>query len=178
MAVHVETGTMLAPTHYQSQVIKQLVLVADSALCSQEILQEMQDILWISRVPETITLAKDMIQQAAPMLMVNPDERAMTNLCTRHGEIRQRWLIVYSPEAYQHSQHTVSKQFGQQSQTELKAFESLCKQAFACETDAQNALEKLQKRLKITELLNIELIQEPRHGKSGRPGKRGSTRPA
>jgi len=48
----------------------------------------MKDILWISRVPETITLVKDMILQAAPMLMQNPDEQAMLELCTCYGEIR------------------------------------------------------------------------------------------
>jgi len=47
----------------------------------------------------------------------------------------------------------------------------LWKQTFACETDAQSALEKLQKRLKITELHDIELVQESRHSKPGRPGK-------
>ena len=146
-------------------------LVADSALYCHESLQEMKDILWISRVPETLTLAKDMIQQAAPMLMVNPDEQAMMSLCTRYGDIRQRWLIVYSPEAYQRSRQTLNKQFRQQSQTELKAFESLCKQAFACETDARHALDKLQKKLKITELLDITLVEEFRHSKPGRPGK-------
>jgi len=146
-------------------------LVADSALYCQETLQAMQDILWISRVPETITLAKDLIQQAAPMLMLNSESPAMMSLCTCYGEIRQRWLIVYSPEAYQRSRQTLSKQFRQQSQTELKAFESLCKQTFACATDAQNALETLQKRLKITELHDIELVQESHHSKPGRPGK-------
>ena len=146
-------------------------LVADSALYCQETLQEMKDILWISRVPETITLAKDLIQQAAPMLMANLKNQAMTSLCTCYGEIRQRWLIVYSPDAYQRSRQTLSKQFSKQSQTELKAFESLCKQTFACETDAQNALEKLQKKLKITELLDIKFVQESRHSKPGRPGK-------
>ena len=145
--------------------------VADSALYCQETLQEMKDILWISRAPETITLVKDMIQQAAPMLMANPESQAMMSLCTCYGDIRQRWLIVYSPEAYQRSRQTLSKQFSKQSQTELKAFESLCKQAFACETDAQNALEKLQKRLKITGLLDIKQVQESRHSKPGRPGK-------
>jgi len=146
-------------------------LVADSALYCHESLQEMRDILWISRVPETLTLAKDMIQQVAPMLMVNPNEQTMTSLCTSYGEIRQRWLIVYSPEAYQRSRQTLNKQFRQQSQTELKAFESLCKQAFACETDARHALDKLQKKLKITELPDITLVEECRHSKPGRPGK-------
>jgi len=146
-------------------------LVADSALYCHESLQEMKDILWISRVPETLTLAKDMIQQAAPILMVNPDEQAMMSLCTRYGDIRQRWLIVYSPEAYQRSRQTLNKQFRQQSQTELKAFESLCKHGFACETDARHALDKLQKKLKITELLDITLVEEFRHSKPGRPGK-------
>jgi transposase len=146
-------------------------LVADSALYCHESLQEMRDILWISRVPETLSLAEDMIQQAAPMLMVNPDEQTMMSLCTHYGEIRQRWLIVYSPEAYQRSRQTLNKQFRQQSQTELKAFESLCKQAFACETDARHALDKLQKKLKITELLDMTLVEEFRHSKPGRPGK-------
>jgi transposase len=146
-------------------------LVADSALYCQATLQEMKDILWVSRVPETVTLVKDMIQQAAPMLMANPESQAMMSLCTRYGEIRQRWLIVYSPEAYQRSRKTLSKQYSKQSQIELKAFESLCKQAFACETDARNALEKLQKKLKITELLDIKFVQESHHSKPGRPGK-------
>jgi transposase len=146
-------------------------LVADSALYCRETLQEMKDILWISRAPETITLVKDMVGLTAPTLMANPDEQAMTSLCTTYGEIRQRWLVVYSPEAYQRSRHTLSKQFRKQSQTELKAFESLRKQTFACETDAQNALEKLQKRLKITELLDVALVQASRHSKPGRPGK-------
>ena len=146
-------------------------LVADSALYGHESLQEMRDILWVSRVPETLTLAKDMIQQAAPMLMANPDEQTMMSLCTRYGDIRQRWLIVYSPEAYQRSRQTLNKQFRQQSQTELKAFESLCKHGFACETDARHALDKLQKKLKITELHDITLVEEFRHSKPGRPGK-------
>jgi transposase len=112
-----------------------------------------------------------MIQQAAPMLMANPDEQTMMSLCTRYGDIRQRWLIVYSPEAYQRSRQTLNKQFRQQSQTELKAFESLCKHGFACETDARHALDKLQKKLKITELHDITLVEEFRHSKPGRPGK-------
>jgi len=93
------------------------------------------------------------------------------SLCTRYGDIRQRWLIIYSPEAYQRSRQTLNKQFRQQSQTELKAFESLCKHGFACETDARHALDKLQKKLKITELHDITLVEEFRHSKPGRPGK-------
>lgn len=146
-------------------------LIADSALYTEETLRAMTDIDWISRVPETITLARQAIERAAPDLMVNPDEQAMTSIRAEYGGIQQRWLIVYSPEAYRRSRHTLGKSWAKQSEAEWDAFTLLCKQEFACEADARTALEQFQKKLKLTTLETPAFVQEPRYDKPGRPAK-------
>ncbi len=76
-------------------------LIADSALYVAETLKDMQDILWISRAPETLSLACDIIHAVAPDLMDNPTESAFCSLGVEYGEVKQRWVVIYSPEARQ-----------------------------------------------------------------------------
>jgi len=47
-------------------------IVADSALYVSDTLAEMNDFFWISRVPETLTDAQELIRNIAPDLMANP----------------------------------------------------------------------------------------------------------
>ena len=61
---------------------------------------------------------------------------------------------MYTPEAYQRGLKTVNKHCLKQSTLEQKAIKKLCKQDFACESDAMQALENFKKTLKITILLN------------------------
>jgi len=49
-------------------------LVADSALYVSKTLVEMNDFFWISRVPETLSYAQELIENIAPDLMTNPQE--------------------------------------------------------------------------------------------------------
>jgi transposase len=51
-------------------------IVADSALYVSETLAEMNDFFWISRVPETLTNAVELIKNIAPDLMANPSVMA------------------------------------------------------------------------------------------------------
>ena len=72
-----------------------------------------------------------------------------------YGGVKQRWVIVFSPEAYLRARKTVDKQCRKQSAAEAKAFAQpfdrlrapLCKQDFACEADARKALEAFEKSL-------------------------------
>jgi transposase len=49
-------------------------IVADSALYTAETLRELEGIHWITRVPETLSAAREAIEAAAPGLMASPDK--------------------------------------------------------------------------------------------------------
>ncbi|WP_083398603.1 hypothetical protein [Nitrosomonas communis] len=64
---------------------------------------------------------------------------------------------------------TVNTAFLKQSQQELKAFEALSRQEFACEADAETAVRRFRKQLKLTTLTAHQLISEARYQRRGRP---------
>ena len=144
-------------------------IVADSALYVAETIKNMNDFLWVSRVPETLTLACDMIHAIAPDLMNNLEKGSFRSLGTVYGDVRQRWLVVYSPEARQRTLKTVDKHCLQQSTSELKDFEKLCKQDFACEADARKALTLLEKRLALTFVSDVQVTAHAHYKEQGRP---------
>lgn len=147
------------------------VLIADSALYTLETLKDMNGYQWISRVPETLTLARELIHVVAPDLMQEPTQEAFCTLGTVYGEVRQRWVVVYSPQARQRALKSVNKHCLKQSSAEIKGFERLCNTDFACEADARKARERFEKTLKIGMLTESRIDARPRfHGK-GRPAQ-------
>ncbi|NJO15408.1 MAG: hypothetical protein HC877_06570 [Thioploca sp.] len=89
-------------------------LIANSALYSAENLKFMNAWKWISRVPETLRLASDTLDEWAPQLMCALSQSQCRRLETQYGEVKQRWVVIFSPEAYQRVQKTIDKQCQQQ----------------------------------------------------------------
>jgi len=145
-------------------------VVADSALYTEETLCSMKDFLWISRVPESLSLAQEVIDTCDD-LMDNPTQTQYRNLCTEYGGVKQRWIVVFSPEAHQRAIKTLNKQWVKKSDAELKALQKLCKQPFSCEADAVKALNKFKKSLKYTLLNETTINTIPRFKGKGRPAK-------
>lgn len=146
-------------------------IVADSALYNEETLQELGDFGWISRVPETIGLARELTLAVAGELMLRPGEMAHQTLCTTYGGIRQRWLVVYTRAARQRAEKTLQKQHLKQGQTELKVFARLQKTAFACEADAETALQAFRKQQTLTRVHEAHIVAQPRYTQKGRPSQ-------
>jgi len=144
-------------------------IVADSALYVSETLKNLNEILWISRVPGTLKLSQNVIEMVAPYLMQNPQETSSFSLEVNYADVKQRWLVVYSPEAYHRTVKTVNKRCLKQTATEHKAFSRLCKQDFACEADALKALDAFEKKQKMTAVTEIEIQNLPRYKGKGRP---------
>jgi transposase len=146
-------------------------LIADSALYTADTLGEMNGFYWISRVPETLELARFLIQATAPDLMTNRGQPSFISVGTRYADVEQRWVIVYSPEAYQRATKTVNRASLKQTSAELTAFEHWCRQRFSCETDAHKALSDFEKKLKHTQVFEARLMTEPGYRGRGRPAK-------
>jgi len=94
---------------------------------------------------------------------------ALKSVTVRYAAIDQRWLVVYSPEAYQRGLKTVSRQLFKQSRSQHKAFQNLRRQAFACQADAETALARWQKKHNVVEINDLQFIREARYQGRGRP---------
>jgi transposase len=147
-------------------------LVADSALYSADNLQKLANtrLKWITRVPATLTEAQEVLAQAQPATMPPLQEgyRSRSVLST-YGGVAQRWVLIYSEQRQRQAQRTVDKQWLKQSGHEVKAFQTLCRTAFACEADAQQALVCFAHDLQTTMLHDSTVCPTPRYGKRGRP---------
>ena len=146
-------------------------IVGDCALYTPESLKGMEDTLWISRVPETLSDAKWAIETTSKDLMADLAKDSYCSICISYAGIRQRWVVYYSPEAHQRALVSVNKQLLKSSSTDLKQFKQLSQQEFACEEDARKAIAKLKKKLKVTTINDFTVRKNGRFNKKGRPGK-------
>jgi transposase len=149
-------------------------LVADSALYSEENLQKLAHTqsTWITRVPATLTAAQAALADANPEAMAPLLEGYRYHvLASTYGGVAQRWVLIYSEHRQPQAQRTVDKHLLQRSTDELKAFQQLCRTAFACEADAQQALTAFTHGLHVTTLPEVTIRALPRYRKRGRPAQ-------
>ena len=146
-------------------------LVADSALYTEDTLRELDGFGWISRVPETVGLAREVALAVAGDLARNPEEMAWRSLCVAHGGVRQRWLVVHTRAARQRAEKTLRKRHLAQGEAEWKAFERLQRTPFACVADAEAALGAFRKQQKLTSVHDARVLARPRYSKQGRPAR-------
>ena len=148
-------------------------LVADSALYSAENLHKLADtsFKWITRVPATLTEAQEVLAQAQPETMASlPDGYRYAVVASSYGGVAQRWILLYSEHRQPQAQRTVDKQWRKQSDQDVRAFKALCRTAFACEADAQQALTSFVAGLQTTFLHDSTVGPTPHYGQRGRPG--------
>ena len=141
-------------------------LVADSALYTAKSLRELDGTVWVSRVPETFGSACEVIHAVAGELADGGGEMAWRTLCVTEAGVRQRWLVVHSRTARHRAEKTLGKKHLKQGEAELKAFDRLRRQDFACEADALAALDAFAKGLKLT------LVHEGRIVRQTTPAKK------
>jgi transposase len=90
-------------------------------------------------------------------------------LASSYGGVAQRWMLVYSAHRRPQAQRSVDKHWRTQSTAETKAFQNLCRTAFACTADAQHALTTFVHRLQATSLHESTIEPRPHDHKRGRP---------
>jgi len=168
-ATNAQTYAALIQTQTTDQCI-----VADAALYSKANLEILKHshLHWVTRVPETIKEAQEVIDASCTADSWNPHRedtryRYITHTC-HYGDISQLWVVVHSSEARKRAMLTLSRRYEKQSIKEHHAINTLAKERFACEADANKALVKLHKSLRLT---HIESVIEAvgRYNSKGRP---------
>jgi hypothetical protein len=87
-----------------------------------------------------------------------------------YGGIAQRWVLLSSAPRQPQAQRTVDKPWFKQRADAVKAFQTLCRTACACEADAQQALARFAHDMQTTFLSDRTVCPTPHDGKRGRPG--------
>ena len=88
------------------------IWVWDSAMYSEKNLKAIsEDYVWITRVPETITEAKDVLENAN---MATMRSTALNGYCivtteVEYGGVKQRWVVVFSENAFARETKTLEK---------------------------------------------------------------------
>ena len=156
---------------FQKQWDSEALFVADAALYSQENLQSLTNLRWLSRVPASI--------KAAKLLMEQISEEAFTSaqlsgyrwacICSTYAGIRQRWLVVESEARRDADLKHLNQKLQKHLEAAQKQLRHLEQQDFACAPDALAAAEQWNKKLRYHHLDQIEVVLHPYYNQVGRP---------
>jgi len=146
--------------------------IADSALYVEANLRRLSErVLWLTRVPENIALAKKLIMQADPQQMEAADEAGYKwlELGTWYGDVKQRWLVIYTQSGYEREEKTLLRHIAKEEESAHKKILHLEAQEFFSDFGARAAVENLKKSLVYHTCL-FEIEQVPYYGNQrGRP---------
>ena len=149
------------------------VYVADAALYSADNLAQLGTLLWISRVPLTLTQASDLIEEIdeSAFRATQMEGYRIAVVCCAYGDVNQRWLVVESRQRQAADLKQWEKRSVRASQRAQTQLDELSRQPFACEADAQQALERFEKGLKQHLIRASTIVKRPHYDQPGRPAK-------
>ena len=148
--------------------------IGDAALYTKDTIQALhrQDQQFITRVPMTLTLAKEALLALSPSSLEAMSEGyAGTWIQSNYAGVPQRWLLVRSEQATKREMATWEKKLEKLRQSEVKAFEKLMKKDFACELDARAAADEFEQQCQAMTLTDISVDRRPVFKGRGRPSK-------
>ncbi|MEW6499267.1 MAG: IS1634 family transposase, partial [Cyanobacteriota bacterium] len=133
------------------------LMVADSALYSEQNLVEMATLKWLSRVPLTIKQAKELVSQleASSFTESTIAGYRWSQHQSHYGGIQQRWLVVESKERQESDLKRLEKNLDKAQTEATRQLLQLSRQSFACVADALKAASKLSKKLKYHQLVAV-----------------------
>ena len=150
--------------------------VADSGVYSEANMRRFNEakIRWISRVPETSTQAKAVVETAANRTEWQDSEDGQTHWFTHTMTLPQgqeRWVVVRTEQGEARAQATLKRQVEKAEHSWKQKLWHLSNRHFACEADAQSALTREVKGLPMWLEVQSELVSSEHHAGKGRPRK-------
>lgn len=147
--------------------------VADSKLYSADkLLSPEQTYLWVSRVPESITEAKELVQKSNDLIEWTEcgNGYKISNYPSSYGGLNHRWLLVHSEQSRVKELKTFAEKMNTLEEAARKKISSFEKKVFACEKDALKELAQLNKKEVFFEFCGT-VIPVEKYENPGRPKK-------
>ena len=146
--------------------------IADSALYTKEKLLKSNDYVWVTRVPENITEAKALVEKVDEEITWVEEEIGykIAEHKSSYGGIEQRWLLVFSEQAYERERKTLEKKLKREEEELRQVLWHFGNQEFHCERDARKAFKELKEGYKLHVIMgHLEAIDK--YSGRGRPKK-------
>lgn len=151
--------------------------VADNGLYSESNMKQLNQagVKWASRVSETLTEARTVLQEGSDAWQ-HSEDGAIHWFC-REIELPQgaeRWVIVRTHASEQRAQLSMQRQVNRAQTSWQQKCWHLGNRRFACEADARAALERELKGKPTWLAVHSELVAHPQYAGKGRPRKDAS----
>jgi transposase len=148
--------------------------MADSAFYSAASIATLgKQCFWITRVPETITETRSIIQSCPDWTESTDPRYKYAVFKSEYGGIPQQWVLFQSSEQHNHKAKKFQDKVDDKLSKDQTALRKLCVKGFACETDARLTVERwLAKhpRYLLDEFI-ISVEHRRKSGLKGRPKK-------
>ena len=143
--------------------------IADSALYTKGTLKDISPhIKWVTRVPENITEAKQLLESQIEMKELEPGYSGL-EVVSNYGDTEQKWLLVDSKKARIRAEKTLKKRIAKEQEQKNKEIKKLFQQDFDCESDAKKALKRWSKSLKYHQVVEAKILSKNHKKGKGRP---------
>ena len=146
-----------------------LLYVGDSAMYANCVKQG-KNLLWLSRVPENMKVSKALLHQTDVSWVELEAGYKMAVSEQDYGDVKQRWSLIYSEQAYVMEISTLEKSIEKEREQMSKILWHLSNQTFGCEKDIAKMLKPLIKKLKYHQIKS-SIQAQLAHAKKGRPKK-------
>lgn len=126
----------------------------------------------LSRVPHTIKEAKSLLALSDEAVNWTPLDAGykMHSCLSSYGDVPQRWLLVFSQQAYLREVATLQVAIQKAHAETITKYNQLSRSVFNCKEDAEKAILAFESKLKYHTLeASLELVQ--RHKHPGKPRK-------
>ena len=146
---------------YSKQIDFESIMVADSALYSENNLKLMGDIKWISRVPLSIKKAKNLVKALTSIEFKETTEKGYSyyEQQVNYGGIEQRWVIVESQERKNADLKKLSKEIEKESIKTQKIIAKLLRNEFSDLSEANSKMSEIDSKIKYHKIADLEIIQ-------------------
>jgi transposase len=148
------------------------LFVMDAAFYSEPNLQHLGELQWLTRVPQTLSAARTLVETPEADLSEAPCSLSGYRLWetdSTYGGVQQRWVLVESQERRQRDPGWQTR-FLKQEKVLQRQLKHLCTQVFACQPDAMEALLRFEDTLEWHTLapVSVKTVSAQRE-----PGQRG-----
>ncbi len=148
--------------------------VMDSAMYNDPNIKAMSPLVkWISRVPETITEAKTLIEGISVGDMIKSDIEGYSfkDFSSSYGGFDQKWLVVFSEKGYDREIKTLNKNIDKEMDKIKTELWHLGNKEFNCLEDGLSEINKKGEKLKYHKIIKTDIEEINKTGKRGRPKK-------
>ena len=146
-----------------------LLYVGDSAMYANCV-KHGNDLLWLSRVPENMNLSKELLLRTDITWTELSDGYKMYPIEKEYGNVKQRWILIYSEHAYIKEIATLDRNINKELEETNKILWHMSNSLFGCTKDIDNQIKKIEKKLKYHQI-KYTIAEIAKYANKGRPKK-------